>query len=228
MEEISQKSLPEEIANRIIDAVSRGEFGRGDQLPPQRELAVSLGVSIASLREALQSLSALGLVRMVKGRGTFISERLEGALGRQAALAVMLGDRDLRELLEVRSYLDAAIVELACLRASSSELDAITTILDEMRHAAAIRDARHLEEADVKFHMSLARATHNDLLLQLAQGILEPLRKQVYATSMSSRTVEQHADILNAVKRRNVEDAKAAVATVLRESATALGIHLAS
>lgn len=228
MEEISQNSLPEEIANRIIDAVSRGEFGRGDQLPPQRELALDLGVSIASLREALQSLSALGLVRMVKGRGTFISERLEGTLGRQAALAVMLGDRDLRDLLEVRSYLDAAIVELACLRASQFELDTITAILDEMRHAAAVNDPRHLEEADVKFHMSLARATHNELLLQLAQGILDPMRKQIYATSMSSRTVEQHADILTAVKRRNVEDAKAAVAAVLKESATALGIHLSS
>ena len=71
MEPIQRSNVPQVIAERIIDLITRGELKLGEQLPSQRDLAKQLGVGVSSIRESLQSLTALGIIQMQPGRGTF-------------------------------------------------------------------------------------------------------------------------------------------------------------
>lgn len=226
MNPIPRENLPHAIAERIIDAVTRGELQPGQQLPAQRQLAKSLGVSIASLRESLHSLTALGLVRMVPGRGTFVSESLDGMLGKQARLAALVSNKDLRDLLEARRYIDVATVELACIRAGEDDIQRLALICDEMQSATASGDMRALEDADLSFHLAVAAAAHNDVLLHLMHSIIGPLQSQITVTAFTEENLAQHLAIFDALRKRDVRAAKVAVEHVIDASARTLGVEL--
>src|SRR5262249_33962956 len=123
----SRTTLPGDIVAEIERQIDRGTLKAGDRLPPASELAATLGVSRASLREALHRLSALGLVDIQHGRGTFVRGRpnADDSAGR------WVSDQRyaLQELFEFRMAVETAASRLAAVKATAAELDGMTAIL---------------------------------------------------------------------------------------------------
>jgi GntR family transcriptional repressor for pyruvate dehydrogenase complex len=219
MDPIQRANVPQAIADRIIDLITRGELGLGDQLPSQRELAKQLGVGVSSVRESLQSLTAMGLVQMQPGRGTFVSESFDGLAGRYAAVAPLASSQELRDLLEARRYLDTAVIEMACRRASDGDLATIRRAFEDMQAAAASGDMAALERADLAFHLGIAEAAHNDVMAHLIRSVVNLISNQIRATPYSLDVIAEHGLVLEALEARDVARAKEAVIKIIASSA---------
>lgn len=224
MDPIQRANLPQAIADRIIELITTGELRLGERLPAQRQLAKQLGVGVSSLRESLQALTAMGLIQMQPGRGTFISDSSAGVVSRHAGLAALASTQDLKDLLETRLHLDSTIVTLACRRASIADLAEIRARFNDMQRAVEADDMAELERVDLAFHMAIADAAHNDVLVNLVRSVTSLISSQISATPFSGSILKDHAAILHAVEARDGPAAVAAVRQVIRTSATHLGV----
>lgn len=224
MDPIQRANLPQAIAERIIDLITRGELQLGERLPAQRQLAKDLGVGVSSIRESLQSLTAMGIVEMQPGRGTFVSESFDGMAGRQAGLAALTSTQDLRNLLEARLHLDTTVATLACHRASEADIAQIHGHFNNMAAAATAHDMNELEKADLAFHLAIADASNNDVLAHLIRSVITLISNQIHATPYSKTTLEEHHAILAAIEVHDVEAAAKAVRRVIVTSAEELGL----
>lgn len=224
MEPIQRANVPQAIAERIIELITTGELRQGDQLPPQRELAKQLGVGVSSVRESLQSLTALGVVTMQPGKGTFVSESFDGLAGRHAAVAPLAAAQETRELLEARLHLDAAVAEMACRRAAPEDLAALRRAYERMSAATARGDMAALEEADLAFHLQIAEAAHNGVMTHIIRTVVGLITNQIHQTPFTSDTLAQHREILEAIEAADVARAREAVRRVIGHSLTQLAL----
>ena len=169
--------LYEQIVQQIEESILKGTLKTGDQLPAERELAEQFGVSRTAVREAIKALSEKGLVEAYSGRGTFITNGTSQAIRQSLDLMMKLGRlAGANYLAEVRSILEPDIAALAATRAEEQHLVS-------MREAVAVMD-RSLQdpaafiEADLDFHLALAEAAANPLILSLLDSIVALLREQ--------------------------------------------------
>lgn len=220
----SHSNLRQETVAKIVGLVARGELKPSVRLPPQREFAKQLGVGMSTLREALHALSAIGLIELQARRGTFVAQNFEGILARQAELAALVSKKEFSDLLEVRRFLEHAVVALACERATDQELTEIDRLCEAMELAVRDGDFALLEDLDLSFHLAITAAAHNDVLLQLAKSINGLFRIQIGATQFSEESLRQHSELSKAVIARDQGRAQAAVDAILSESASRLKV----
>ncbi|MEL1136460.1 FadR/GntR family transcriptional regulator [Desulfitobacterium sp. THU1] len=211
---IKTKKIYEEIIEQIRILVIKGELKSGDRLPSERDLAVRFNVSRASVREALSALEMMGLVEIRSGEGTFIKEVNLDSVVTPLAWVLSMEKDILIELLEVRKMLEGQTVALAAKRAAPEDLrelaDALKAMLDDMQMG------RLGEEADMRFHYAVARASKNKILLRLMNAIsdtmhqsLKASRVRLYEENVSpERLYKEHVFILEAITKQNDEDAR--------------------
>ena len=158
--------LYEDAFEAIRQHIAQRRLRPGDPLPSERQLQQQLGISRASVREALRVLQSVGLVEARQGRGLFVKE-----LDLRPLVDAFVGHLDLLDgdaathLLELRQILELGAVELAAKLRTPDDLTAMAAILEAMRRKIA-RDEAVLEE-DLGFHDLLVRATHNPVLEHL-------------------------------------------------------------
>src|SRR5579863_9001816 len=158
--------LYEQIVQQIEDSVLNGTLKPGDQLPAERELAQRLGVSRTAVREAVQALREKGLVEAYSGRGTFVTDGTSQAARQSFDLMVKIGQQEgAPHLAEVRSILEPEIAALAAERAQDSDRATLREAVAVMDRA--LKDADAYIEADLDFHLALAEAAANPLILSL-------------------------------------------------------------
>src|ERR1700680_3479821 len=169
--------LYEQIVQQIEDSVLNGSLKPGDQLPAERELAQRLGVSRTAVREAVKALREKGLVEAYSGRGTFITDGTSQAIRQSLGLMVKIGQPSGSvHLAELRLMLEPQIAALAATRIEEQ-------LLATMREAVVVMD-RSLHdpdayiEADLDFHLAMAEAVENPLILSLLDSIVGLLREQ--------------------------------------------------
>jgi GntR family transcriptional regulator, transcriptional repressor for pyruvate dehydrogenase complex len=212
--------LYEQIVQQIEDSIVGGSLKPGDQLPPERELAQKFGVSRTAVREAVKVLREKGLVEAYSGRGTFIKNETSQATRQSLDLMLKFGQPEGSvNLVEVRGILEPEIAALAAARIQEAHL--IT-----MREAVAVMD-RSLHdvdayiEADLDFHLSLAEAASNPLILSLIDSIVGLLREQrmriFYVDGGPQRGQSHHKRILEAMEERDPEKARDAMRAHLRQ-----------
>ena len=196
-----------DIAKKIRDEIHSGHRKPRERLPPERLLAKEFGVSRTTVRRALSQLSKEMLVNVQRGSGSYVStEPMKLASG------VFETARPL-ELMDVRFALEPHICRLAVLNAAKhhfEELDSLISIME-----ANILNKRIFSDADTSFHSILAESTGNPLLLWFSEQI-KSARGQQHWSLMSNLTLEaetilkynsQHRDIVEAIRRRNPEEA---------------------
>lgn len=207
-----------------LEELVLGEFDPGQELPSESDLAVRLGVSRLTLREATKSLQARGLLEIRHGRRPVVAHLGAGPIGDFFTVVVRRDPRRLMDLLEVRRALEVHIAELAAAHASRAAVNAMDMTLAAMRAATDDPDAFH--QADIAFHESLAAATGNQMLSFLIEAMHDPL----HASRMRSlrghlargydveELIEQHARILDRVKARDPEGAADAMRLHLEQT----------
>jgi len=217
---IRTSRLYEHIVQQIEESVLKGVLKPGDQLPAERDLALRFGVSRTAVREAVKALREKGLVEAYSGRGTFITDGTSQAIRQSLGLMVKIGQPSgSNHLAEMRGILEPEIAALAATRVQEPHL-----IL--MREAVALMDRAQEDpeayiEADLDFHLALAEAADNPLILSLLDSIVALLREQririFQVEGGPSRGQFHHKRILQAVEQHNPEKARAAMRAHLQQ-----------
>lgn len=161
----------EEIRNQIRD----GEWALGDRLPSEAELTRMMGISRASLREAVRALVHAGLLDARQGDGTYVVAVDEAAV----ALNRKITQSKALDVLEVRRGLDASAVPLAAARRTDEDLKVMREALDARNSGADSGDMEAFVDGDLHFHLAVARAAHNDLLLDLYESMTVAFRQSL-------------------------------------------------
>ena len=162
---LQKRTLVSRVVNEIRELVLSGELEPGDYLPSRKELASRFGVGMSTIHEAVQSLSAVGLVEACPGKGTWVRNDALETLIHPAAVETRLGEVDARQICEARFVIEVALTEMAAQRATPEDIDRIMKALDSME--SLLEDDDAFVQADVEFHVAVAKAGHNDLLEQL-------------------------------------------------------------
>jgi GntR family transcriptional repressor for pyruvate dehydrogenase complex len=210
---VQTSRLPDALSSMLERVLRQGLVPAGARLPSERELAAQLGVSRASVREAIHELLLKGLVERRPGRGTVVVNADGGGLG-DSLLGVMApGSRDLLSILDFREAIEPPITSRAALRATPADLRSLSAAVAEMEKAGSRADYAALDRG---FHHLVARATHNPLLGRIVEITAEWMAsiRQDALQSPQRRTasLSGHRAILDAIVSHDA--AAAAAATV--------------
>ena len=205
LDPIPRTTLTHTLFEKLVGHVVGGAWKEGERIPAERDLSEQLGIGRASLREALKALELLGMLDCRVGDGTFVRPRSE-FLSRPLLWAITGTDRaELRELMEARLVLEERLAALAAERATAEELRRIGAAVEEMR--AHLDDPPAVLEADMRFHIAIAEAAHNQILLnavQLLRNVMKPyLLLKHRARAAASRSLEQHERVHAAILLRD-------------------------
>ncbi|MEK8128073.1 FadR/GntR family transcriptional regulator [Paenibacillus filicis] len=190
--------------------IRSGHYPLGSKLPTVVDLAAGFEVGRSTVREALSGLKAMGLVDIRHGGGTYVSEVLPQSPGEPGATDFFRPNESLKEVLEVRKYIESGCAELAALRRSDADLAAIEAVLERMQDT--LGDERQAEEADVDFHVRIAEASHNTLLLQMMLSLTQRLKEHMSDSrrmwffaerSSVELLLAEHTGIYEAIRDRN-------------------------
>jgi GntR family transcriptional repressor for pyruvate dehydrogenase complex len=211
---IQASRLYEQIVQQIEESILKGELTEGSQLPAERDLAKQFGVSRTAVREAIKALQEKGLVDAFPGRGTFVTNGTSNSMRRSLERIIKSGEPDgLAYLAEVREILEPEIAALAAVRATDQDLAAMREALDVMESARQDSDA--FIEADLDFHLALAEAAANPIVLSLIDSIVGLLREQRLRIFRIPGGPEcgqhHHKRILEAIQRHDPQEARVAM-----------------
>ncbi len=223
----TRDDAPQSAMHRVVERVEAlvfDELEPGHALPSEGELAQDLGVSRLTVREGMRQLSARGLIEVHNGRRPVVASPNGKGVGDFFRNAIRRDPRSLLDLLEVRQALEVHIAVLAARNASRASIVAMQAAIDNMsRNISAPED---FNEADIQFHELLAAATGNQMLSILIEELSDSQRSS-RAQSFAGHerlgrrfdeVLEQHADILDCVERRDEAGAAAAMRRHLRST----------
>jgi GntR family transcriptional regulator, transcriptional repressor for pyruvate dehydrogenase complex len=212
--------LFEQIVQQVEESICKGQLKAGDQLPAERDLAQRFGVSRTAVREAVKTLREKGLVEAYSGRGTFVTNGTSQAMRQSLDLMVRVNQQEgLLHLAELRQVLEPEIAARAATRIDEQ-------LLQTMREAVAIMDRNVHDpdayvEADLDFHLALAEAVGNPLILSLLDSIVGLLREQRSRIFNEDGGPERgqfhHKRILAAIEERDPEKAREAMRAHLKQ-----------
>jgi GntR family transcriptional regulator, transcriptional repressor for pyruvate dehydrogenase complex len=221
--EVTRSPVYLQVAEQLREAILSGELAPGDALPTERILSEAFGASRASVREALRVLQAQGLIA---GGGAPAPAVVAGeaVLPARDAIVTMLrlSRVDLEDLVELRCLLESAALSRAAAQPDHSQLAEARRALDDMRAAGVGVEA--FDEADVRFHVALVRASGNEamhlVMLALrgavARHLLEALRAIPDPRPLLDRLADEHAAILDATEAGQGDQAAALVDAHIR------------
>jgi GntR family transcriptional repressor for pyruvate dehydrogenase complex len=201
------------VVQHVRGLIERGELRPGDRLPPERELAVQLGVSRPSVRAGLRSLAAIGVLQTRHGAGTFITDG-PPMLGSEplSFMAALHGfTRD--EMFEARRALEVGVAGLAAERATDEQ---IATIAEEVTGMfASLDDPQTFLIHDIRFHRAVAAASGNPILASLVEMVSALFYEQRRKTAQHGRDLKQsaqmHRVIYHAVRAHDPKRARSAM-----------------
>ena len=205
------------LAVEITRMIHDGNLVAGDRIPAERDLAELVGMSRATVREALRELELRGLLDRRPGRGTVVVDLQRPHLDAGLLANVDGAGRLLREVMDLRAVVEPPITERAAVRGTAAEITDLQALLDESATAAQEGETAFQRYAvlDVEFHLALARMTHNPLLSRLLQVTNEWMAPSRQSALQSSRRIEvslqAHRKIFSAVATRNPTAASAAM-----------------
>jgi GntR family transcriptional regulator, transcriptional repressor for pyruvate dehydrogenase complex len=193
------------IVDQISARIQSGQFPPGSALPSERLLAAQLSVSRGSLREALRVLEHAGVLEARPGSGTFVSLDAGSTSAMMRAQAAAIGEHSPLDLIIARAAVEPACAEQAANARTELELAVIRQRFDEQaRLTEAGMDA---SEADNQFHLAIAAASHNGVLLALEQTLIGLMHEQTWSELKARSRVhwgqqflDHHRLILHAIE----------------------------
>jgi DNA-binding FadR family transcriptional regulator len=210
MSRLTRTRLYEQVAEQITAWIEQNGLTSGDRLPPERELAQRLGVSRATLSQALVALEVIGVVTVRHGDGTVLAE---SPGQRRIVEAIRAHAHRLPEVIETRDALETKIAALAATRHTSDDLARIDEALDEMQRD--VEAGGRGVEGDERFHGAVTAAAHSLLLARLMDEIRDLIREtRIESLSQPGRPADSllhHRAIADAIRSGDPEAAAAAM-----------------
>jgi DNA-binding FadR family transcriptional regulator len=213
LQPIETRRLYRHIADQVAGLIARGEFPPGSRLPTERELAQLLGVSRPSVREGLIALEVEGLVDVRVGSGIFVRRARAGA----ASPDLLADSPGPFELIRARRAIEGEVTEIAARTARQSDIAGIAEAVRMMK--SDIHGGDVYETGDRLYHMRIAEATRNSVLVSVVNMLWDLRSSPVYARllrhtvtdGVRTRSIADHQRILKALAARDAASAKAAM-----------------
>jgi DNA-binding FadR family transcriptional regulator len=215
---VENRRLYRQIAAQLSALIASGEFKVGQRLPAERELAVQLGVSRPSLREALIALELEGMVEVRVGAGIWVT----AASGEAAIRPLQHEGEGPFELLRARSVIEGETAAIAAREASAAELDNIHASVQSLERLD--RKNQDTAPADRDFHLGIAAATHNSVLLQVVQDLWDRGRGAIWTQMeehfrtpvLRQATLADHRAVYDALVAHDPREARNAMRAHLK------------
>ncbi|MEY8354565.1 FadR/GntR family transcriptional regulator [Lachnospiraceae bacterium 54-53] len=204
---LERRNVGDIVYRQLLDRISGGEWKDGDKIPSENELCESMQVGRNTVRQAIQKLSALGIVEARQGEGTFVKKIDTGFYVKILIPSVFLGEQDQVKLFEFEKCIQNGAAVIACNRASDEELGQLAVKLEDMKNAKA---AREFNEKDIDFHVYLAEITHNEMLhksMQLVKSMLMSGLENIADAYGMQSSIQAHEQIWKALSERNEAEA---------------------
>lgn len=220
---IQTPSIPDAIVQRIVQIIGDGAWKAGDQLPPQRQLAHELGVSMASLREALHTLQGMGVLEFRHGQGTFVCQDPSAIVERCLDLALLLDREMVQDFLDARRAVEGGLAYLAAKRSTDEQVEALASLVEGMKEAVKAGDDARWEELDVAFHRLVSEMSGSNILQYLSGTLFETLEEFIQVIPHTPQGWQRHADVWAAIRDRKPDQSQLAMHALV--DATASYIH---
>lgn len=206
---MTQRRVYMDLADQILAMINSAEFPPGTRLPPERELAVRLGVSRPMLREAIIALEVMGRVEVKVGSGVVVCKPRRGGSEWMRRVGPF-------ELTQARAALESEAAAVAAPIITDAELEQLEETLRRMV-AADGRDEAAAQAADREFHLGIARATQNEVMVGMIEQMWEirvqsPECQRVYGLVCGEHTGQrqsEHQGIFDALRARDPDRARA-------------------
>ncbi|MCA1900285.1 MAG: FadR family transcriptional regulator [Chloroflexi bacterium] len=227
IEPIKAQSLKEACVNRLEELILSGELQIGEQLPSERDFAARIGVSRPVLHEALVDLDAKGLVKIVPRRGVFVNDyRRSGSMAILSSLLTYHNGRldpaFTQSLIDMRLVVEMETARLAAQNRKEAQLAELHVLLEDEQKAACC-DPQSLTELDFSFHLSVAIASGNlvyPLIINSFKGVYTSLTgeffRKYYGTDVAENVRQFHVRIVDAIERKDAENAASVMREMLR------------
>ena len=208
---IARRKVYELIAEQLTSQIGSRALNPGDVLPPERELTQLYRAGRSSVREALRMLESRGLIRAADN-GSFAVADYRNPLNHSVRLLLTLDEATMRDIYEVRRILECEAAALAAERREDADLARMSTAIDDMVVGLEEPIGDRYIEADLRFHLAIAEAARNRLLLHNMHALRDVIRRaltSIYQFPSSPRTsLEKHRAIQAAIGDRDAERAR--------------------
>jgi len=209
-------SLSDTVLEAIKSKITSGEWPRGSRIPSEAELQEMFGVSRNTIRGCMQKLSALGVLEIKHGEGTFVKDTIYDHLFGVQTPVLPLTKEEILEMFEFRKILEVANVKIAAVKAGPEDLARLKACVDEMVHFRL--DAEKYARADLNFHINIALATQNKVTYQIMLMMKEVLLShfKVNTENLKDKFEQDlHIQIYEAIKNRDPETAEKVMTKLL-------------
>ncbi len=223
MQPIRRESVADLVYEQIMEQILKGEWAPGSKIPSENELSRLLGVSRISIREAFQRLVSLGILETRQGDGTYVKEFTPGVYMNSLIPLCVLDPVDLMEVMEYRKITEIETSGLAAERATQADIDELQEIYDRMQ--ASQDDISAFAAEDLNFHLAMAKASKNSLIIkvnQVVKNILTISMGDIVTSLGTDMGLYYHKQLIDAVIQRDSELAKKVMAEHIEETIEAL------
>ena len=218
---VRRVSVVDEIVEQLTRRIIAGEWAPGAVIPSLRAFSAEFGVSTLTIREALRTLQERGMVETRHGAGTFVRAPEQG----ESTVAWMLSPTEADEyleLIEARRIIEGELVRLAATRRTEGQLEDLSGIMASME--AARHDAAAFLEADLAFHIALAEAANNRILLRTMLAIRGPIKRLIANRTLRhleeqgdlEEAIADHRDILEALTNQSTQKGREALERIVQ------------
>lgn len=213
-----KKTLPELVADQIIDYINENQLQANDKLPNEIELMEKLNVGRGTIREAIKILNSKGIVIIKRGIGTFVAEHIgisDDPLGFNFENDKV---KILQDALELRLLIEPQIISKTIDHITEEQIHELHDIIQKIEDL--IYKNQDYTQEDVAFHTMLASISGNQIIKKLMPIIAGAIEQVIYVTdkSLSQETIIQHREILNAIQKKDKELAKQAMTKHIQDN----------
>ncbi|MGE7766535.1 FadR/GntR family transcriptional regulator [Peribacillus sp. NPDC096540] len=215
---IKPKKIYEEVSEELYEMIRSGTLKPGEQLDSIQQLAENFQVGRPAIREALSALSSMGLIEIKQGEGTFVKTFDPSIMNFPLTTALLMDKDNIKHLLEVRKILESGAAEVAAKKRTNENLAELKVRLSEMEKVT--EDEELSDKADIAFHVAVANASQNELLITLMHHVSELMTEKMrdirrialYSEEMTlKRLYQQHAKIYDAIVAQDEAGARNAM-----------------
>ena len=225
---LKKESVVQSVINCLTDAMRSKELKPGDRIPPEPELAASMGVARSSVRESIKILSYLGVLESKRAEGTFVCSGFQESMIDPMIYGIILNQDSSENLMELREMVESGIMRLASAKYSEDAGRALAAILDQM--TGIVQSGENVVdrffEVDNAFHNLISQMGKNplaDKISRVVRTLTHAMRYETVATMLNTGRGEEliaaHRCLLETLQSRRLENVEELVRTTYFEDA---------
>jgi DNA-binding FadR family transcriptional regulator len=214
----TSEKLSDQVANKIRQDIDQHKYKTGEKIPAEPDLMKLYGVGRSTIREAVKTLAMIGILKVQQGSGTFINAETQ-----QETIEQRLRRADFDEINAVRKLLEDQMVRLATKNHTEKDLEEMKRCLENRRVAIRNEQRQVCIDADIAFHMAIAKASSNKVLADLYQSFTSIIRdffskREARGISHFAMSHYLHEQLLEAIKSKKEKQAQLVLEKIIENN----------